>query len=160
MRHLQRRNGVFYFRYRLPKRLAALLGRQEFKQSLYTQSYEVALEVIAPKISVLRRIKLMANSENLLILKELFRELTDYSKVDGYSVMEREDERNTLLWEVMEKDARESLRDGGDNFNPKDYGIKTTYPDNIEGKRDYQNLLIELADAMYFRIVNGRCERF
>ncbi|MDH1472141.1 tyrosine-type recombinase/integrase [Shewanella sp. GD03713] len=161
MRHLQRRNGVFYFRYRLPRHLAVIVGKAEIKHSLLTTSEEIAIGLIAPKLALLRRIKLMSSVANKQILLDLFAELTDYGFVDNLTEYQREEEREfATAWEVAQSEIGDSLKNGGHSFDPSDFGIKTPYPSDIKDKRDYQQLMFHLAGAMRELIINGRSQQF
>lgn len=161
MRHLQCRNGVFYFRYRLPKHFADIVGKSEIKYSLLTTSDEIAIGLIAPKLALLRRIKLMSSVSNKQILLDLFAELTDYTFIDNLTRYQRVEQGEfATAWEVVQSEIGDSLADGGHSFDPTDFGIKTPYPEDIKDKRDYQRLLSKLADAKHQRIINDESPQF
>ncbi|MDI5832296.1 DUF6538 domain-containing protein [Shewanella xiamenensis] len=139
MRHLQCRNGVFYFRYRLPKHLVAIAGKTEIKHSLFTTSDEIAIGLIAPKLALLRKIKLMSSVPNKQVLIALFTELTNYDFADSLKRHQRDEQGEyATAWEVVQSEIGDSLADGGDSFDPSDFGIETPYPSDIkEIIRDY-----------------------
>ncbi|MFV7785602.1 tyrosine-type recombinase/integrase [Shewanella marisflavi] len=96
-------------------------------------------------------------------LKQLFAELTDYSWADSLQEGQRDPTHTSYqgtMFEAMEDDVRDSLRNGGGKYEPSDYGLKTIPPTDISLRRDFENLALTLSEAMVARIVNGRSETF
>lgn len=161
MRYLFQRNHTYYFRYRVPSRFKRYTSYSEIKYSLFTDSYGIAVDRIAPKLAIIRRIKTMKSPH--ISLKQLFAELTDYSWADSLQEHERDllNESNaTTMFEVMGDDIRGSLKNGGGKYEPSEYGLKTLPPAEIESRRDFEQLALTLSEAMIERIWNGRSECF
>lgn len=98
----------------------------------------------------------MSSVPNKQILIDLFAELTNYDFADSLKRHQRDEQGEyATAWEVVRSEIGDSLADGGNSFDPSDFGIKTPYPSEIKDKRDYQKLLMRLAGAMHQRIING-----
>jgi integrase len=161
MRYIFQRNHTYYFRYRVPSRFKRYTSNSEIKYSLFTDSYGCAVDRIAPKLAVIRRIQSMKSPHTSL--KQLFSELSDYSWADGLPESERQlqNEQNaTVMFEAMGDDIRDSLKNGGGKYKPADYGLKTIPPADIEFRRNFELLALTLSDAMIERIWNGKSDAF
>ncbi|MBR9728138.1 DUF6538 domain-containing protein [Shewanella intestini] len=154
--YLQLRNNIFHFRYRIPYRFQQYLGQQETKKSLATNSYFEALSKVANKKLLIKRINAMKHPSPAL--SQLFAELTDYTAIDGLEAHERLPEgRWAPVFDVMDSELRDSLKNGGGRFTPSDYNIKTLPPSDSTELLDYENLALRLIQAMESRLRNGRC---
>lgn len=160
MRYLQLRNNTYYFRYVIPQRFRGFYPFPEIKYSLHTNCFAQAVVKIASKLDVIRRIKSMSSSHPSL--SQLFAELTDYSVADGLPEHERHERDGgaAVMYDVMSGDIRSSLKNGGGNFNPSDYGLKTNPPADIFERREFESLALMLSEAQIERICNGRSEAF
>jgi len=161
MRYIFQRNHTYYFRYRVPSRFQQYSSHSEIKYSLFTDSHSEAVARIAPKLAVIRRIKMMKSPD--ISLKQLFAELTDYELVDSLQAHERDlqnDNNAAAHFVAMKDDIQDNLRDGGGKFEPADYGLKTTPPAEIGARRDFEQLALTLSEAIVERIWNGKSDAF
>ncbi|WP_220720264.1 tyrosine-type recombinase/integrase [Agarivorans litoreus] len=160
MKYLQLRNSTYYFRYRVPLRFRGCLPLKEVKLSLRTDSFAQAVARIAPKLRIIKRIQSMATPHPSL--KQLFEELTDYTRADSLSEYKRHERDGgaASVFEVMESVIRNSLKNGGGKFTPNDYGIDITPPAELDECLNFEELALMLCKAMSERICNGRSELF
>lgn len=66
----------------------------------------------------------MSSVPNKQILRDLFEELTNYDFADSLRRHQRDGQGEyATAWEVAQSEIGDSLTDGGDSFDPRDFGV-------------------------------------